>query len=114
MAIQPIDLQAVFTQVDKVGKSIANQREGLAIAQALHNSEEQRKREEQVQSVNQVQDMGEGVERVKDRGAKKSPQDEQSKNGSTAEGETEDDAPLSTDPYTIQDPSLGMHIDLSG
>ncbi|MDR2096504.1 MAG: hypothetical protein LBP76_13460 [Treponema sp.] len=116
MAIQPIDLQTLFTQVDKVGKNQASQREGLAIQQALQNIENQKKTEEQVQSVNEVQDTGEGIERAKDRSPRKRPREDilnkgdDGKNMEDEEEETQNEKKM----YTIQDPSLGRNIDLSG
>jgi hypothetical protein len=61
MAIQPIDLQTLFTQIDKVGKAQSAQREGLAVQQAIQGVQLQRKTEEQIQSVNEAQDTGEGA-----------------------------------------------------
>ena len=43
MAIQPIDLQTLFTQVDKVGKAQSAQREGLAVQQAIQGAHLQEK-----------------------------------------------------------------------
>jgi hypothetical protein len=115
MAIQPIDLQTLFTQVDKVGKNQASQREGLAIQQALQNIENQKKTEEQVQSVNEVQDTGEGIERVKDRGPRKRPREDILNKGDGGKNAKEEEEPENEKKvYTIQDPSLGRNIDLSG
>jgi hypothetical protein len=70
MAIQPIDLQTLFTQLDKVAKTQSAQREGLAVQQAIQGAEIQRKTEEQIRAVNEAQNTGEdGTEKVKDRGA---------------------------------------------
>jgi hypothetical protein len=114
MAIQPIDLQALFTQVDKVGKNQASQREGLAIQQALQNIEMQRKTEERVQSVNEVQDTGEGIERVKDRSPRKRPREDIFNKGDDEKKTEEEEIQNEKKVYIIQDPSLGRNIDLSG
>jgi hypothetical protein len=113
MAIQPIDLQTLFTQMDKVGKNQAAQREGLQIQQALQQMESQRKAEEQIRSVNEAQDMGEEAERLKDRGPRRHYQG-QEKSG---ERNTEDDTgngEEKIDPGIIRDPRLGRNIDISG
>jgi hypothetical protein len=68
MAIQPIDLQTLFTQIDKVGKAQSAQKEGLAAQQALQGVQLQRKTEEHIQSVNEAQDTGEGAEKINDHG----------------------------------------------
>jgi hypothetical protein len=110
MAIQPIDLQTLFTQLDKVGKEQSNQKDGLQLQQALQSAQMQRKTEERIQAVNESQDTGEGMERVKDR------------NGHTAQGQGgagkrnqgnpgEEEGP---ELAVIRDPTLGKNIDLSG
>jgi len=112
MAIQPIDLQALFTQIDKVGKNQALLREGLQTQEALQQQQSQRKLEENVQSVNQAQEMGEEAEKVKDdsgRGA------HAKQGGGKEKSEEEDDsAEEKKKPELIKDPALGRNIDISG
>jgi len=119
MAIQPIDLQTLFTQVDKVGKTQTAQRESLAIQQAIEGVQIQRKTEEQIQSVNKAQDTGEGVDKVNDRreqkqgqskGDKKSPEN----NGAgTADGADTAATAENKSAVSIRDLSLGRTIDIS-
>jgi low affinity Fe/Cu permease len=109
MAIQPIDLQALFTQLDKVGKEQVSQKQGLQLQQAIQGAQIQRKTEERIQSVNESQDTGNGLERVKDRSAKKHREyDEEEGNPSETGEDTE------KDPSIIRDPALGRNVDLSG
>jgi hypothetical protein len=109
MAIQPIDLQALFTQVEKVGKAQSAQREGLALQQEIQGVNLQRKTEEHIKSVNEAQNTGEdGTEKVKDREGK----------GQDAEGEKKKDARQNTAEEETQavvfsDPRLGKNIDIS-
>ncbi|MDR1178488.1 MAG: hypothetical protein LBK64_06650 [Spirochaetaceae bacterium] len=109
MAIQPIDLQTLFTQIDKVGKSQAEQREGLAIQQSLQSVQMQKKNDIRNESVNESRDPGEeGAERVRDRNAENSggeTERERKKREEDAE-----DLPLPV----IKDTSVGKIIDLSG
>jgi hypothetical protein len=110
MAIQPIDLQTLFTQLDKVGKEQINQKDGLQIQQALQGAQEQRKTEERIQSVNESQDTGEGTERIKDRSGR-------SAQGQGGAGKGKHDKPepeQGPELAVISDPSLGKNIDLSG
>ena len=112
MAIQPIDLQALFTQLDKVGKNQAVIREGQQIQDSLQQIQSQRKLEENVQAVNEAQDSGEGAAKIKDEknrgahenqsGAKERRQEDEE---SPAESETRD---------LIRDPALGRNVDISG
>jgi len=67
MAIAPIDLQAIFSQVDKVGKTQAAQKEGQTLHQAIQGVQIERKTEENIQQVNETQNTGEGIEKIKDR-----------------------------------------------
>jgi hypothetical protein len=110
MAIQPIDLQTLFTQLDKIGKSQASQKEGLAVQQAIQQAEGQKKIEEQIQSVNETQDTGED-EKINDREGRQ-------RNGSRGEGAraggTEEDGgeESAARPVFIRDPALGRNVDI--
>jgi hypothetical protein len=111
MAIQPIDLQTLFTQLDKVGKHQAAQKEGLQLQQALQGDQIQRETDERIRSVNESQDMGEGTEAVNDRSPRqnsgKEKQDRQGR-GEAPAGEAFPGKDL------FRDPDLGKNIDLSG
>ncbi|MDR2020760.1 MAG: hypothetical protein LBQ14_08360 [Treponema sp.] len=109
MAIQPIDLQTLFTQVEKVGKSQAAQREGFQIQQTLQGIQAQQKTEERIQSVNESQDVGEGAEAVKDRSFRKNGDQKQGK-----EGAGDKNAEEQPESLVIRDPALGKIIDVSG
>jgi len=115
MAIQPIDLQALFTQLDKVGKSQAVQREGQQIQAAIQQVQNQRKMEESVQSVNETQEMGEEAEKIRDdtgRGAHAN--QGRGNSGSPDETSAEEDSAADEKHEFIRDPALGRNIDISG
>ena len=112
MAIQPIDLQALFTQLDKVAKSQVIQKEGHQIQEALQQAQNQRKLEQNIQSVNQSWQMGEETATIKD---------EQRRGTHTNQGkamgkEEEEDEPNPDEEkrYFIRDPALGRNLDISG
>jgi hypothetical protein len=108
MAIAPIDLQTLFTQIDKIGKQETAQKEGLAIQQALQQAQSQRLTDEKIRSVNEAQDQGEGSEKVRDRdGRRASPE-----GGSSRHGEEKENAEEKKD-GVIRDPELGRNIDVS-
>jgi len=108
MAIQPIDLQTLFTQLDKVAKTQSDQREGAALHQAIQGAQLQRKTEDQIKAVNQAQNMGEdGAEKVKDRGAQAHDGGKGRKHESEKPDQEEAKAAI------IHDPSLGRNIDIS-
>ncbi|MEW6566065.1 hypothetical protein [Gracilinema caldarium] len=109
MAIQPIDLQTLFTQMDKVAKQKSAEKEGLVLQQSLQGAVNLKKTEEKVRSVNETKDPEDGAERIKDKNAKKQGQEETS--------EKKDEKKDSIDEKNvdvIKDPDLGKHIDVSG
>lgn len=106
MAIAPIDLQTLFTQLDKVAKTQTSQRESQVIQQAVQSVQHQRKTEEQIEEVNEAQNMGEGVERVSDK--RHGDKGEEKKKGREQTGKEEEDKPA-----VLSDPSLGKNIDIS-
>ncbi|GAB1484401.1 hypothetical protein MASR2M78_32190 [Treponema sp.] len=110
MAIQPIDLQVLFTQLDKIGKQQAVLKEGAQIQQSLQGAADQRKLDDQVRSVNKAQDSGEGAERVKDR----SPRHERGYSENEKKEKNEKNDAEEDKSEVVKDPSLGKNIDLSG
>jgi len=112
MAIQPIDLQTLFTQLDKVAKNQAMQREGQHIQESIQQIQIQRKNEQNIQSVNQSQDLGEEAEIIKDEkrhGGRES-------NGGARERQPEEEESQAAEEKRsiIRDPALGRNLDISG
>jgi hypothetical protein len=115
MAIQPIDLQTLFTQVDKVGKTQSDLKEGLQIQQALQGIRMQKKTEERAQSVNESQNTGEGAERIKDRGPHRQAGEEGARRDRAEHRAADDDGEAAPgDAPVFRDPALGKNIDMSG
>ena len=108
MAIQPIDLQTLFTQMDKVGKIQSAQKEGLAVQQAIQGVEHQRKTDEHIRSVNEAQDMGEGVQKTKDRDSRERDGKRKKKENKAGVSEKEE-----TNNSVFRNPFLGRNIDIS-
>ncbi len=111
MAIQPIDLQTIFSQLDKVGKTQADQKEGVAIQQSLQTLVDAQRLQERIQSVNETQDPDQGAEKVKDRQGKKNTG--QGPSGKREES-GEDETPQASEIEVVRDPNLGKNIDVSG
>ena len=112
MAIQPIDLQTLFTQMDKVAKTQNAQREGLALHQTIQGVQIQRKTEEHIQSVNEAQNTGDdGTDKIKDRpssrGGKESGEGKKKETRGNTSKQDETRGPV------ISDPRLGKNIDIS-
>jgi hypothetical protein len=112
MAIQPIDLQTLFTQIDKVGKDQAVHREGAQLQASLRSARAEQQEVARDHSVTEAQDTGQGgVERVKDQQSRRQGhhwKESPSKGEPGKEGEQADDF------CVIRDPCLGKNLDMSG
>jgi len=109
MAIAPIDLQTLFTQLDKVGKIHASQKEGQPLQQAIQAIQIQKKTDEQMLQINEAQDTGEGAEKVKDRGYENQ---SQNRNKNKRE-QNKNDTDEKENTFVLSDPSLGKNIDIT-
>ena len=107
MAITPIDLQTLFTQLDKVGKTQAAQREGLALQQSMQAVQLQKKTNEHIQQINEAQNTGEGAEKINDHSGGSG--QNQKKSDKKKEQKEEENDTISV----LNDPSLGKRIDIS-
>ena len=115
MAILPIDLQTLFTQADKAGKSHSLQREGLQVQHALQQIESQKKIEEQIRSVNETQNMDQGASKIKDEEKHKQYRRQGRGREEDGEGSSEEGATgRSSGSDRFSDPKLGRNIDISG
>ena len=111
MGIAPLDLQTLFSQVDKVGKQQAAQREGQALQQSIQGVQLQRKADEQVQQVSQTPNFGEGADKVKDRGPNHGGEQPGSgKQKSQNKNSNDDEQPQAS---FLSDPNLGKKINIS-
>ena len=106
MGIAPIDLQTLFSQVDKVGKAQAAQREGQALHQAILGVELQKKTEENIQQVNEAQNTGDGAEKIKD-------QKQGQHGGGSHEKNKREEREEEDQVSVLRDPTLGNTIDIS-
>lgn len=114
MAIQPIDLQTLFTQIDKVAKNQAMMRDGQQVQNTLQQAEIQRKLQENVQSVNQSQNMGDESGKIKDEDKRGGAFAKGGKHEEEPEAEEDEAAAAAAKDKLIRDPALGRNIDLSG
>jgi len=113
MAIQPIDLQALFSQIDKVGKAQSMIRDGQQIHDALQQNQVQRRLEENIRTVNEAQDMGDGNVRIHDDSKGSGSQAKSDKKGKNEE-EEESSTPSNLNFNFFKDPALGKNIDITG
>ncbi|MBN2354345.1 MAG: hypothetical protein JXD23_17375 [Spirochaetales bacterium] len=102
MPILPIDLQTLFAQMNQVGKEQSTLKEGAAIQSSMQGMGVVKQAEQRDSSVNESQNVGEGVESLKNEGKK---QREKSR-GKKREREKEEKKEY------FSDPALGHHIDI--
>ena len=107
--MQPIDLQVLFTQLDKVARNQTQMREGLQLQANLSQIQNQKKMEELVHSVNEAQDMGFGVANVDNEKSQAQAQDRKKK-----EDEEGREKAAGVKNSAFRDPTLGRNIDISG
>ena len=117
MAVQPIDLQVMFSQLDKVGKEQAALREGAAIQRAIAGDREARKLTQTIESVNAAAEGNDPenagnrqLERLREReghGGKEDAPHDKTKKTAAATGAGQHSV-------VINDPMVGKHIDLKG
>jgi len=110
MAITPVDLQTIFSQVEKVGKTQAQQREGQALAQAIQGELIQRKNEEALKQINEAQNTGEGAEKINDHAQRHNENRNKNKKN---KGDSPQDEEAGGGPFVLSDLSLGRKIDIS-
>ena len=110
MGIQPIDLQTLYTQLDKVGKLQGDARQTFAAE--FENSQQANKEDAGRQQT---------VQKTEASGAEKTAINKDGSNGSAGGAfnnppqQQKDDTPAIIEKsYYIQDPSLGKKIDISG
>jgi hypothetical protein len=111
MAIQPIDLQALFTQLATVGKNQAAIKEAAQLEAARSGEQALRKLEDNLRSINEPGEAGKELGIIKDQkgdGARKG------NSGGGREEAEKDEAVLEDEARLIRDPARGRNLDISG
>jgi hypothetical protein len=104
MPILPIDLQILFSQMNQVGKEQSILKEGAAIQASIKNMGHAKETEQEDKSVNQSQNVGDGLENVKNELNKKQEQNREQK-------DKRESGDHKKKKY-FSDPALGHHIDI--
>ncbi|MDR0662555.1 MAG: hypothetical protein LBF80_00540 [Spirochaetaceae bacterium] len=107
MAMQPIDLQILFSRLDTVAKETSAQTDGLTLRGAINASAFEKRNEEKSRSVNEAQDTDNELE------ALSSGKNQDSKNKSAKQKSQKENAKQDKRRF-FHDPSLGNYIDLTG
>ncbi|MGI5172184.1 hypothetical protein H0R92_01095 [Treponema sp. OMZ 840] len=110
MAIQPIDLQTLYSQLANVSKNVAFQQQGAQLQNAIQQEEHSKRLKEQHEAVEAAVNHDEGPGAVKNKSGGASPEKEKKdKQKSGSDAQTDDKIM-----EVIKDPRLGQHIDISG
>jgi hypothetical protein len=110
MAIQPIDLQVLFSRMDQLGKEQASQKDGQLHAQTVQNAELAKRTETEAHTVTAAPEAGDDeVLQIKD-------EERRQQRGKKRKGEKKkDDEEKDTPPREVLTESyLGKKIDITG
>lgn len=108
MGIQPIDLQTVFTQLDKVSKMQVQQTQAMQLQSNIEQAEIAKKEMLKQTTVREAKQIDDEMPTVKNDDARHSWKHEKGE-------KKEDDAQTEEKQKDFySDPSLGQHIDISG
>jgi hypothetical protein len=110
MAMQPIDLQILFSQLETVAKDAAAQKDGLALRGTMSAAALEKKAEEKSHSVNEMREGNEELESL----SSYKDQDSQKRQGKKHAQKRDDGGNEGHENQAFRDPSLGNYIDLTG
>lgn len=112
MAIAPIDLQTLYTQLDKIGKSQGNQAQLLQVQTNIQDVEKAKQQLEEKKKIasTKMTDQ-EDTQKIKDN-QHKNQQNFQSQKEENPE--KEDEIQKEENKVFFKDPNLGQHIDVLG
>ena len=108
MAIAPIDIQTLYTQLDKVSKNVVQQQQGAALQSSMVMDAKMQKEIEHQNVVNETK---------KDEKSNDVKNDKKGSSGNSNQKKDEkQDKPKQTHPeqFYIKDPSLGNNLDVFG
>jgi hypothetical protein len=117
VAIQPIDLQTIYTQLDKVSKEVAFQQQGVLLKNSINQENEVQKQLNQKEAVKQAQMDEDAQIKLRDENRR---QKQNTSSGEKKETQDEEEREKTNNPYlnagfdVIKDPSLGNNIDVTG
>lgn len=112
MALHPIDLQTLYTQLENVSKGVAFQQQGLQLREAVQQDNYGKQLMEKEKTVKEAAQEESEAARVKDQHKRR----QNSNDSSDAKNKHEEEAPAAEEQKTtdIKDPRLGRLIDIQG
>jgi len=112
MAIAPIDLQVLYSQLENVSKNVVHQQQGLQVSNAIHQETFAKQLIEKNATVNKINDSeNENIQNVDDR-----KYSQHNKNNFQKKENQKDELEKDIENKEIEftDPNLGKFIDISG
>lgn len=112
MGIQPIDIQTLFTQLDKVSKTQVQLTQSAQLQSTLNQEEVSRKQNEKKATVEQAASLDDTLGTVHERTESRQ---QKSRDGRAKDdGENDEKTGENRPKESFSDPTLGRHIDISG
>lgn len=111
MAIQPIDLQTLYTQLENVSKNVAFQQQGVQVRDDMQLTEQARQEFLKKRAVTKTREEEEQADTVQER-KNGNNQQQAAARQNKKESEEQEDEPASE--IQIHDPLLGRIIDIHG
>ncbi|MBN2532495.1 MAG: hypothetical protein JXB88_06360 [Spirochaetales bacterium] len=108
MPLLPIDLQTMFSHMNQIGKEQALQKEISPLQQSLQGEEIAKDSKERDTTINETDEVGEGLEKIKDKEKKKESEQGSGQNKKEKQKENTEQKEFFKEPY------LGQHIDITG
>lgn len=111
MAIQPIDLQTLYTQLENVSKNVAFQQQGMRFKDDMQETERARQEFMKKRAVTKAREDEEQADTVRER---KNGNDNAPQNGQRQMKQKEEEKEEPVEEIQIHDPLLGRIIDIHG
>ena len=108
MAIQPIDLSVMYSQMDKVAKYNASSSQGAALASSVNMSKKIQEENEQKQQVQKLSNEDVAANKINPNGKNNNQEEEKSKKEKKDQAEEQEIKSIE-----IKDPLIGQHIDIT-
>lgn len=105
MSMTPLDLQILFSQVEKFSKEVHAQKEGAQLRKVIENDHQQKTETEKSKTVNEASNNDNTLMRLNEDGGQDAGEQEKRRQN---EEKTEDKKLL------VKDPNLGRYLDLKG
>ncbi|HOF01901.1 MAG TPA: hypothetical protein PK385_10930 [Spirochaetota bacterium] len=113
MSINPLELQTLFSQLNRVGKQQALTKENEVLKQEILNSDIHKQGIKDSEEIPETKDLNEEFSKIKDE-EKSKEQNKKEKNEKQPDGENEESQDENQSKNVLTDPKIGRKIDILG